>query len=93
MVVEKKEYIMNLVAIIGIIAPILSIVSFVPQVYKCWKTKRTKDISFPTYILFATGALLWFTYGILKGDFSIIFTNSFLAVLTFLIILMKLRYG
>ena len=83
---------MNLVTIIGIIAPILSIISFIPQVYKCWKTKRTKDISFPTYILFATGSLFWLTYGILKGDLSIIFTNSSLAILTLTIILMKVKY-
>lgn len=84
---------MTITTIIGIIAPILSVLSFLPQVYKCWKTKKTKDISFPTYILFATGAVLWTTYGILKGNLSLIFTNSSLFGLTLLIILMKIKYG
>lgn len=84
---------MNLITIIAIIAPILSVLAFIPQVYKCWRTKRTKDISYPTYILFVIGALLWFTYGLLKGDLSLSFTNSSLAFLGFLIILMKLKYG
>lgn len=84
---------MTIITLIGIIAPILSIVSFLPQVIRCWQTKRTKDISFPAYLMFEIGALLWTTYGFLKGDLSLIVTNSFLAFFVFLILLMKLKFG
>lgn len=84
---------MDLITVVGIAAPIVSVVSFLPQVLKCWTTKRTKDISYPSYIIFFAGSISWLTYGILKNDLSIIITNSFLAFFVFLILLMKFKFG
>ena len=42
--------------LLGYTATVLSIVAFFPQVYKTWKTKTTRDISLPMYLIFTTSS-------------------------------------
>jgi MtN3 and saliva related transmembrane protein len=79
--------------IIGTLATVISLFSFVPQVYRCWKTKQTKDISFTSFSILATGALLWASYGLLRNDIPVIFTNSIVFLLACSILVMKKKYG
>ena len=79
--------------IIGIIAGIITTLSTLPQAIKIIRLKRTKDISLGMYILLFTGVSLWFVYGILINDIPLIFANAVGSVLSFLILIMKLKYG
>lgn len=84
---------MNGITILGLVAATFTTISFLPQVIKCWKTKRTKDISFPAFILLFIGGSLWLTYGLLIQDLPVIIANAIVDVLIVIILLLKLKYG
>ncbi|MBI4991355.1 SemiSWEET transporter [Candidatus Gottesmanbacteria bacterium] len=84
---------MNLTTIIGLLAAIISTVSFSPQVIKCWQTKRTKDISFPSYSLLAIGVFFWVVYGLFRQDIIVFIANLIILLSVVLILLAKLKYG
>ncbi|MFN3305906.1 MAG: SemiSWEET transporter [Candidatus Kapaibacteriota bacterium] len=83
---------MELTQIVGIFAAILTTSAFVPQAIKIIKTKSTKDISLGMYLILTTGILFWLIYGILLGEPPIIFANTIGFTLTFIILLLKIRY-
>jgi MtN3 and saliva related transmembrane protein len=66
--------------------------AFVPQVYKAWSTKRTKDISAPTFLVLLLGISLWTVYGALKSDPVIILANLTTAVLAITILVLKWQH-
>ena len=78
--------------VLGFIAATLTTSAFVPQVYKAWQTKRTKDISAPTFIVLLMGISLWTVYGILKSDIVIILANLTTAVLAMAILYLKWQH-
>jgi MtN3 and saliva related transmembrane protein len=80
------------IEIIGIIAGCLSCLTFIPQVYKTWKTKATKDVSLPTFIIAALSCVLWLIYAVVVNLFSVIFTNAIVLVLTLMMVYFKLKY-
>jgi len=67
---------MDYVTLIGIIAATCTTIAFFPQVYKVYKTKHTRDLSFPMYIIFSAGVLLWLVYGISINNLPIIAANA-----------------
>jgi MtN3 and saliva related transmembrane protein len=83
----------EIITALGLIAGALTTFSFVPQVLKTWKFKETRDISLLMYIIFFTGILLWFTYGILIKNTPIIIANGISLVLVFIVLMLKIRYG
>jgi len=83
----------EMITILGLLAGALTTISFIPQVMKTWKFKETKDISLLMYIIFFTGILLWFSYGILIDNTPIIVANGISLVLVFIVLLLKIRYG
>ncbi|MCK4948411.1 MAG: SemiSWEET transporter [Candidatus Aureabacteria bacterium] len=78
--------------IIGLCAGSLCVISFLPQVIKIFRTKNTRDLSLITFSLFSLGVFLWLIYGILIKSLPVILTNAAMAVLTLLIVVMKVRY-
>jgi MtN3 and saliva related transmembrane protein len=80
------------IEILGVIAGCLSCVTFVPQVVQTWRTKQTKDISLPTFIIAALSCVLWLIYAIVVNLFSVIFTNAIVLTLTLTMIYLKLKY-
>ncbi len=78
--------------IIGLIAAILTTSAYVPQVVKTWKTKLADDLSLTMYIAMFIGIILWLLYGIHLNSIAMILANSITAMLTFLLIVFKLRY-
>ena len=81
---------MDVTTIIGSAAAICSTSSFVPQAWKVIQSGETKDLSAPTYALTVTGFALWFTYGILKGDWPLMVTNGIAGLLAAFILVMTL---
>jgi MtN3 and saliva related transmembrane protein len=78
--------------VLGFIAATLTTSAFVPQVYKAWQTKRTKDISAPSFIVLLMGISLWTVYGFLKSDIVIILANLTTAVLAVAILYLKWQH-
>ncbi len=78
--------------IIGLIAAVLTTSAYVPQVVKTWKIKSADDLSLTMYMAMFIGIILWLLYGIHLNSLAMILANSITAMLTFLLIVFKLRY-
>ena len=79
-----------LAIIIGAVAATLSVSSFVPQAWRVIRTRETKDLATPMWIMNVLGFALWTTYGVLIGTWPIIVTNAICFVLAAFILMMKL---
>ena len=79
--------------LIGITAGILVLSGWIPQIVKGYRTKRMNDVSVYLMIIYFAGAFLWFVYGLALDDIYIIGTNLIIALLTMLVLFMKLKYG
>ena len=76
---------------IGNIAAILTSISFLPQAIQIIKTKDTKSISLPMYIMFVGGIVLWLIYGFLREDIPLILANVVTLSLSGLILWFKVK--
>ena len=83
---------MTLTTFIGLVAGLLTTIAFLPQVIKAWKTKATKDLSLPTFVLQCTAVVIWVIYGMFIKELPLILWNALTGVLVFIIIILKLRY-
>lgn len=66
---------MELLAIFEFLAMLSGIMlslAYYPQIYKILKTKSTKDISLPSYIMLASGTTIWLVWGLLAENLTII---------------------
>lgn len=82
---------MDFTFIIGNIAAVLTSVSFLPQAIKIIKTKDTKSISLPMYIMFVIGIALWLVYGFMRDDMPLILANIVTLTLSGLILGFKVK--
>lgn len=76
--------------LVGAVASIASVTSFAPQAWKIVKTRDTSSLSSTMYGLTVFGFALWFTYGLLLGQWPLIVTNSICLALSGFILVMKL---
>ncbi|MDP2907037.1 MAG: SemiSWEET transporter [Nanoarchaeota archaeon] len=84
---------MDVATFIGLGAAACTAISFLPQMIKSWKSKSTKDVSLPMYVLQISGAVLWLTYGIMLNSLPMILANSVALVFVLSILYLKVRYG
>jgi len=70
----------------------LTTISFVPQALLIIKTKDTKGISLPMYILFTIGVACWLLYGIYFGMIPVIIANFITLALAIVILTFKIKY-
>ena len=77
---------------IGFFAAFCTTIAFLPQAIKVYKTKSTKDISLYMFLIFTIGVLSWLIYGLIINDWPIILANAVTLVLSFFILIYKLRY-
>ena len=82
---------MDLTNLIGTLAGILTTIAFIPQVAKTWRTRSAGDISLLMFLLFSSGVLLWFIYGLLLHALPIIIANGITLSLSASILLMKIK--
>lgn len=82
---------MDAILVVGYLASICSVTSFVPQVWKVIRTGDTAAISARMYGLTVVGFALWSTFGLLRGEWPIILTNSICFCLSGYILIRKLR--
>lgn len=78
---------------LGLLAASCTIISFLPQAIKSIRTRHTKDISLPMYIVMVTGLLLWLAYGIALNNPPIIIANALTSVFAGIILALKIKYG
>lgn len=74
---------------IGAVAAACTTLSFAPQVYKIYRTKMTRDLSMPMYVIFTAGVSLWAVYGFLVNSRPVIWANLVTLVLCLYILAMK----
>jgi len=77
---------------IGFFAAFCTTIAFLPQAIKVYKSRSTKDISLYMFLIFTLGVLSWLIYGIIINDLPIILANAVTLVLSFFILLYKLRF-
>ena len=83
------EFIMSY---IGFFAAFCTTIAFLPQAIKVYKTKSTKDISLYMFLIFTVGVISWLIYGLIINDWPIILANAVTLVLSFFILIYKLKF-
>ena len=77
---------------IGFFAAFCTTIAFLPQAIKVYKTKSTKDISLYMFLIFTVGVLSWLIYGLIINDLPVILANAVTLILSFFILIYKIRY-
>lgn len=81
-----------MIQILGMAAGTITSITFLPQVIHIWKTKSAKDLSLVMLLLLILGVSLWLTYGIIINDAAIIYTNSMVLAMSFILLYFKVKY-
>ena len=76
---------------IGYIAAFLTTVSFLPQVILTIRTKDTRSLSVTMYVVFVSGTICWFIYGIMLGSIPMIIANSITVLLSSMVLFIKIQ--
>lgn len=84
---------MQVITTIGLLAATCTTLAFVPQVWQTIKTKDTRGLSRPMYILFTSGIGLWLLYGLLVHDLPLIAANSVTLLLAGIVLYLKSKHG
>ena len=84
---------MNGIQILGLAAGTMTAITFLPQVVRIWQTKSAKDISLFMLLLLIIGVSMWLLYGILVKDAAIIYTNSSVLLMSFIMLYFKWRFN
>lgn len=82
---------MNWISATGLLAAFLTSSSFLPQALKTIKTRDTASISLSMYILFTTGTLMWFIYGLISDNLPVWLANGFTLILASVILYFKVK--
>ena len=77
---------------IGFFAAFCTTFAFLPQAIKVYKTKSTKDISLYMFLIFTIGVLSWLIYGLIINDLPVILANAVTLILSFFILIYKLKF-
>ena len=78
---------------IGLFSATLTTICFVFQAMKILKSKRTRDISFLMYLVFACGTIGWIVFGHYAEHPPIFWSNIITTSLAIYILISKVRYG
>ena len=79
--------------LLGYLAACCTTGAFLPQVLQTWKTRDTRAISLPMYLVFVMGVLLWLIYGLQISNWPMTIANLVTLVLAGSVLIMKLRFG
>lgn len=81
------------VTALGFLAGVFTTVAFVPQLVRASRSRSTKDLSLPMFLIFTAGVLLWLLYGIAIRSAPVVAANGVTLVLAGAILALKIRYG
>ena len=65
---------------------------YFPQAYKIYKLKSVKEISLINYIILGIGTFMWFLYGVLIKDMTLIFGFAVGIIGSWLILFLFFKY-
>ena len=77
---------------LGYAAALLTTAAYVPQLIRVIRLHSARDISLPTFLMFALGVFFWLLYGLYTGSMPIIVCNAANLFLSMSIVLLKLRF-
>jgi len=83
----------DFVSALGALAALCTTGAYLPQLIRAWRTRSTRDVSLPMFLLLVTGIALWLVYGVLIGDGPLIAANGVSLCFTASILYLKLRHG
>ena len=78
---------------IGHTASVLSSLTFVPQVYHIWKTKSVRDLNLYMILIVFVSTIIWVVYGAMKGLLPVMICNSFICLLSAIMIYFKIKFA
>ncbi len=84
---------MPFIEMLGLAAGTITSITFLPQVLHVYKSKSAKDISLNMLLLLLLGVLMWLAYGIIIMNAAIIYTNSMVTIMGFILLFFKWKYG
>lgn len=82
---------LDLTEALGLVAGAIGSFAFLPQAVKIIRQASAKDVSATSYAMVATGASLWFVYGLLRGSPSIMLWNVVAGLIAAAVLVLKLR--
>jgi len=82
-----------MIQLLGLIAGTFVVIASLPQILQILKSKKTKDISLPMYVILNIGTFLWILYGFLTHQIAIIIPNVIFQVLNVIILYLKVKHG
>lgn len=77
--------------LLGYVGTVLTISAFLPQAIKTIKTRETRDLSLPTYIILVVSALVWTIYGLGTHALPIAITNATVFLSSLVVLILKLK--
>jgi MtN3 and saliva related transmembrane protein len=77
---------------IGYAAATCTTISFLPQLIRVVRLRSAKDISLGMFSIFSAGTAMWLAYGLLSHTWPVAVANGVTLVLSFSILVLKLRY-
>jgi len=77
--------------LIGSLAAVCTTAAFIPQAIQVHKTRDTKSISLPMYIVFNAGVICWAIYGFMINSTPVFAANIITFIFAFYILVMKIR--
>jgi MtN3 and saliva related transmembrane protein len=80
------------IEILGLVAGTITSITFLPQVVKIWQTKSAKDLSIMMLLLLMLGVVLWLIYGLVVMSAAIIYTNSMVLAMSFIMLYFKFKF-
>ena len=89
---NKKIMNETIIEIIWFIAAFWTTASFLPQALQTIKTKDTKALSLPMYILFTFWVFMWLIYWIWVMSYPVIIANAITLILAWIILWYKIKY-
>lgn len=79
--------------LVGSVAAVLTTGAYLPQAIRVIRHRETAAISLVMYIFMTLGVTLWMIYGIMIQSPPVVIANAITAVLTLIILAMKIRCG
>jgi MtN3 and saliva related transmembrane protein len=78
--------------LLGLLAGGITSTGFIPQLVRGFRTKKLNDVSYYMPMVLIIGMALWFLYGIIRKDLSIIVANFVGVSCNMLLIIFKKIY-
>jgi len=78
--------------ILAIIAGACTTTAMLPQIFKIVRTRHTKDLSLPMYVIFSFGVGMWTYYGMMIRSAPVVIFNFITFLLSLYILFAKIIY-